>query len=87
MFDYCLRCLLVVVGTNPWGSSNHSNDNDYQSDDTPCEHDLGSVLGDVVLESADDQEDKPCNTGGCAAGVNTAKLLNKTGEEDAQRER
>lgn len=75
----------MVVGTDPGGSSNHRHDGDYDGDDTPSEHHLGRVLGDMVLESADDGVDEPGDTRGGAAGVDTTEMLKETSEEDTDR--
>ena len=57
----------MVVSTDPRSGSDHSDDDNDQSDDTPCEDDRRSVLGYMVLEGADDEENEPSNTRNGAA--------------------
>lgn len=67
--------LLVVVGTDPGSGGDHGhNGNDY-GHNTPAEDDFRCVVGDVVLECADDRVDEPCNTRDGTARVNTAEML------------
>ena len=77
----------MVVGTNPWHSSEHDHIHDNQGDDTPREDDRRRVHRDMVLEGADDKENEPSNTRNGAARVDTAELLDETGQEDAQPQR
>lgn len=58
-FDKGERDILVMVRTDPGRRSNHSNNRDYDANDSPSEHNLGRMLLDVVLEGADDGEDEP----------------------------
>ena len=76
----------MVVGTNPWHSSEHDHIHDNQGDDTPREDDRRRVHRDMVLEGADDEEEEPGDTGSGAAGVDTTNVLNEAGKEDENAE-
>ena len=73
----------MVVGTNPWHSSEHDHIHDNQGDDTPREDDRRRVHRDMVLEGADDEEEEPGDTSSGAAGVDTTNVLDEAGKEDA----
>ena len=77
----------MVVSTNPGSSSHHRHDGNNHCHNTPAENDLGSVCRHVVLEDADNRVDEPGDTRDSTAGVDTAKMLQKTGEEDTPPQR
>lgn len=87
LVDITRKHILVVVGTNPGSGREHRHVDDYQGDDTPGQDDSRSVLGDVVLECADDEEEEPSDTTGSAARVNTTNVLDETGQENTPPER
>lgn len=77
----------MVVSTNPGSGCEHRHVDHNQGDDTPGQDGGRSVLGDVVLECADDEEEEPGDTTRSAARVNTTDVLNETGQEDTPPER
>ena len=79
--------VLVVICANPGSSGYHREEANGDRDDAPSEHDLRCVLHDVRLERADDEEDKPCDTGGGTAGVDTTDMLEEACPEDTHPER
>lgn len=77
------RDSLVVVSTDPRGSSHHGDNTDHNRDDTPGQSDRRSMQRHMVLEGADDDEDEPGDARGGTARVNTTNVLDETGQEDA----
>ena len=77
----------MVVFANPWGRSKHDHVGHHEGDNTPSEDDRRGVLGNMVLEGPNDEEEEPSNAAGSATRVDTTDVLNEAGKEDAPPER
>ena len=73
----------MVVRTDPGCRSDHRHPDHDQRDNTPGQDDRGSMLGEPVLEGADDEEEEPSNSTGGATRVDTTNVLDEAGKEDA----
>ena len=79
--------VLVMAQTDPRSGGDHREEADRDGDDAPSEYSFRCVLRDVGLEGADNEEDEPCDTGGGAAGVDTADVLEEACPEDTHPKR
>ena len=77
----------MVVSADPRCSSNHSDNCDDDTEDTPRKHGGRSVVSAAVLERTDDGVDEPRDTRGGTPRMDTAKMLKETGQEDTNRQR
>lgn len=73
----------MMVRADPWRGCGHGDGCENNSDNTPCEDDSGSVLGDMVLESAHDDPDEPGEARDGTSRVDTTNVLDKSSPENS----